>query len=64
MFQLRLPSQKQENNEERVKEEVLINPFGLLYNEITASSLIKITLDGEILDHGSTSLGVNQAGLS
>uniref|UniRef100_A0A915DDB2 Class II aldolase/adducin N-terminal domain-containing protein n=1 Tax=Ditylenchus dipsaci TaxID=166011 RepID=A0A915DDB2_9BILA len=42
--------------------EVLINPFGLLYHEITASSLIKIGLDGEVLDGGSTRLGVNQAG--
>jgi adducin len=51
LFQLRLSH-----------EEVLINPFGLLYNEITASSLIKISLDGKILDNGSTDLGVNQAG--
>uniref|UniRef100_A0A914EHP8 Class II aldolase/adducin N-terminal domain-containing protein n=1 Tax=Acrobeloides nanus TaxID=290746 RepID=A0A914EHP8_9BILA len=42
--------------------EILINPFGLLYHEITASSLIKINLKGEILDPGSTKLGVNQAG--
>jgi adducin len=40
----------------------LINPFGLLYNEITASSLIKISLAGEVLDPGSTNLGINQAG--
>jgi adducin len=53
---LRLP------HKENGQEEILINPFGLLYNEITASSLIKITLDGEVLDSGSTSLGVNQAG--
>uniref|UniRef100_A0A915BBA1 Class II aldolase/adducin N-terminal domain-containing protein n=1 Tax=Parascaris univalens TaxID=6257 RepID=A0A915BBA1_PARUN len=43
-------------------DEVLINPFGLLYHEITAASLIKVNLDGEILDHGSTKLGINQAG--
>ncbi|MFH4975540.1 hypothetical protein AB6A40_002249 [Gnathostoma spinigerum] len=42
--------------------ELLINPFGLLYQEITASSLVKITLDGVIVDHGSTKLGINQAG--
>ncbi|VIO86097.1 Adducin-related protein 1, putative [Brugia malayi] len=43
-------------------DELLINPFGLLYHEITASSLIKINLNGEIIDRGSTKLGINQAG--
>uniref|UniRef100_A0A915PE12 Class II aldolase/adducin N-terminal domain-containing protein n=1 Tax=Setaria digitata TaxID=48799 RepID=A0A915PE12_9BILA len=43
-------------------EELLINPFGLLYHEITASSLIKINMNGEIIDRGSTKLGINQAG--
>ncbi|MCP9266241.1 Alpha-adducin [Dirofilaria immitis] len=42
--------------------ELLINPFGLLYHEITASSLIKINVNGEIIDRGSTKLGINQAG--
>jgi adducin len=41
--------------------QILINPFGLLYHEVTASSLIKLTLAGDILDQGSTNLGVNQA---
>ncbi|KAM3726715.1 Adducin-related protein [Dirofilaria immitis] len=43
-------------------DELLINPFGLLYHEITASSLIKINVNGEIIDRGSTKLGINQAG--
>uniref|UniRef100_A0AC34F635 Class II aldolase/adducin N-terminal domain-containing protein n=1 Tax=Panagrolaimus sp. ES5 TaxID=591445 RepID=A0AC34F635_9BILA len=42
--------------------EILINPFGLLYHEITASSLVKISLDGKILDSGTTKLGINNAG--
>ncbi|VDN04819.1 unnamed protein product [Thelazia callipaeda] len=42
--------------------DILINPFGLLYHEITASSLIKINVDGKIIDNGSTKLGINQAG--
>ena len=42
--------------------EFLINPFGLLYHEITASSLVKVNIDGEIIDPGSTSLGINKAG--
>jgi len=44
------------------KSEVLINPLGMLYREITASSFVKITLDGRVLDPGSTPLGINQAG--
>ncbi len=43
-------------------QELLINPFGYLYEEITASSLVKINPAGEVLDPGSTNLGVNQAG--
>ncbi|TMS36806.1 hypothetical protein L596_003887 [Steinernema carpocapsae] len=43
-------------------EEILINPFGLLYHEVTASSLIKVDIEGNVLDSGSTKLGINQAG--
>ena len=44
-------------------DELLINPYGYMYEEITASSLIKINLKGEVLDnpHGD-SLGINEAG--
>src|ERR1700687_757610 len=43
----------------------LINAYGMLYEEITASSLIKIDLDGNILtkpDFGELNYGVNRAG--
>jgi ribulose-5-phosphate 4-epimerase/fuculose-1-phosphate aldolase len=40
----------------------LINPYGLLYKEITASSLIKIDLDGNMIGPSSTGLGINRAG--
>jgi len=40
----------------------LINPFGLLFSEIKASSLIKIDIEGNVLDGGCTSFGINQAG--
>ncbi|KAM8873245.1 alpha-adducin isoform 8-T8 [Synchiropus picturatus] len=43
-------------------ERFLLVPFGLLYSEVTASSLVKIDRQGEIVDRGSTNLGVNQAG--
>ncbi|XP_069833441.1 alpha-adducin isoform X5 [Dendropsophus ebraccatus] len=46
------------------QEHFLIVPFGLLYSEVTASSLVKINLQGEIVDRGSTNLGVNKAGFT
>lgn len=40
----------------------LINPFGLLYEEITASSLIKIDLEGNVLSAPDLPFGFNHAG--
>ena len=40
----------------------LINPYGLFYEEITASSLHKIDHDGNIVLRSPTPLGLNQAG--
>ena len=43
----------------------LINPYGMLYEEITASSLIKVDLNGNILakpDFGELDYGINRAG--
>jgi ribulose-5-phosphate 4-epimerase/fuculose-1-phosphate aldolase len=40
----------------------LINPYGYLYEEITASSLIKIDLDGNILLKPAFDYGINRAG--
>lgn len=45
------------------QESFLIHPFGLLYSEVTASSLQKINPDGSVVDQGSTNLGVNKAGI-
>ncbi|MBK1780409.1 class II aldolase/adducin family protein [Advenella sp. WQ 585] len=44
-------------------DEILINPYGYMYEEITASSLIKINIKGDVLHnpHGEE-LGINQAG--
>lgn len=39
----------------------LINPFGLLYEEVTASSLVKVDIHGEILDD-PVGWGINRAG--
>lgn len=40
----------------------LINPFGMLYSEITASSLVKVDTLGAVIDEGSTTMGINKAG--
>merc|ERR1712045_648625 len=43
-------------------EHFLINPFGMLYNEITASSLVKVDMQGHVVEAGTTNFGVNVAG--
>ncbi|RML68430.1 Aldolase II super protein [Pseudomonas syringae pv. syringae] len=42
-------------------EHFLINAFGLLFDEITASNLVKVDIDGTIVDD-PTGLGINYAG--
>jgi ribulose-5-phosphate 4-epimerase/fuculose-1-phosphate aldolase len=42
-------------------EHFLINPFGLLFDEITASNLVKVDIDGTVIDD-PTGLGINNAG--
>ena len=41
-------------------DQFLINPYGLLYEQITASSLVKIDVDGKVLDE--TPFEINVAG--
>src|ERR1700740_2904317 len=43
------------------RDQLLINPFGLTYGEVTASNLVKIDLDGNILS--PSDWPVNEAGL-
>eukprot|EP00754_Rhynchopus_humris_P035531 Rhum_TRINITY_DN17052_c0_g1::Rhum_TRINITY_DN17052_c0_g1_i1::g.165144::m.165144 len=46
------------------EETFLVNGFGLRHDEITASNLVKINLDGEIVDKGSRGIEVvNLAGI-
>jgi len=40
---------------------ILINPYGLMFDEITASNLVKIDLAGNVLDD-PTDMGINYAG--
>jgi len=42
-------------------EYMLINPYGMMFDEITASSLVKIDKDGNVIDD-VTGLGINHAG--
>jgi ribulose-5-phosphate 4-epimerase/fuculose-1-phosphate aldolase len=42
-------------------EHILINPYGLMFDEITASTLVKIDRTGNVVDD-PTGMGINQAG--
>ena len=44
------------------EEHFLINPFGMMYEEVTASSLIKVDLAGKILANSNPEFGVNLPG--
>jgi ribulose-5-phosphate 4-epimerase/fuculose-1-phosphate aldolase len=44
------------------ENQLLINLYGLLYKEITASSLVKIDFDGNILHKPETQYGINTSG--
>ena len=44
------------------EQHFLINPYGLLFEEITASSLVKVNLDGEIV--APTAYFINPAGFT
>src|SRR5262249_42153282 len=43
-------------------DHLLINLYGLLYKEVTASSLVKIDLEGNILWKPDTDYGINKSG--
>ncbi len=42
-------------------DEFLLNPYGMLYEEMTASSMIRIDVEGKVL-FNATDYGINQAG--
>jgi ribulose-5-phosphate 4-epimerase/fuculose-1-phosphate aldolase len=44
------------------QERILINPYGWMYEEITASSLITIDIDGAELLNPHADIGINRAG--
>lgn len=43
-------------------EHFLLNPFGLLYEDVTASNLVKVDLDGNVLP--PSTYGINPAGFT
>ncbi|KAF3429772.1 hypothetical protein E2986_07480 [Frieseomelitta varia] len=44
------------------QEHFLVNPYGLLYHEVTASSLIKVDMQGTVVEQGTTNFGIHVAG--
>ncbi|KAL8622651.1 hypothetical protein ACOMHN_009285 [Nucella lapillus] len=48
----------------RDQEQFLVNPFGMLYSEMTASTLVKVDVQGAVVDTGSTGLGIHRAAFS
>ena len=44
------------------EDHLLINLYGMLYKEITASSLVKIDVEGEIIWKPDTDYGINKSG--
>src|SRR5437773_3878438 len=44
------------------EDHLLINLYGLLYKEITASSLVKIDVEGDIVWKPATDYGINKSG--
>jgi ribulose-5-phosphate 4-epimerase/fuculose-1-phosphate aldolase len=44
------------------EQHFLINPFGMMYEEITASSLIKVDLAGNIIANANAEYGINLPG--
>ena len=42
-------------------DQFLINPYGMLYEEMTASSMIRVDIEGNVL-FNATDYGINQAG--
>jgi ribulose-5-phosphate 4-epimerase/fuculose-1-phosphate aldolase len=45
-----------------LKDQFLLNPYGLMFEEVTASNLVKIDLDGRLLEDNG--YGVNDAGFT
>jgi len=45
-------------------DHILVAPSGLTCDEVTASSLVKVSVDGTVIETGTTGLGVDCVSLS
>jgi adducin len=43
------------------QELFLVNPYGLLFHEVTASSLNKVNMQGLLIEQGTTNFGINNS---
>nr|NVI74785.1 hu li tai shao [Cucujiformia] len=41
------------------EEQFLVSPYGMLFHEMTASSLIKVDMQGQVIEQGTTNFSVN-----
>ncbi|XP_064212531.1 protein hu-li tai shao isoform X2 [Tribolium castaneum] len=46
------------------EEHFLVNPYGMMFHEITASSLIKVAMQGNVIEQGTTNFSVNISAFS
>nr|MBE5726052.1 hu li tai shao [Cucujiformia] len=46
------------------EEHFLVNPYGMLYHELTASSLIKVDMQANVVEQGTTNFSVNISAFS
>ncbi|XP_071379468.1 adducin 3 (gamma) b [Centroberyx affinis] len=46
------------------QDHVLISPQGLSFAEVTGANLVKVNMIGDVVDQGSTDLGIDQFGFS
>uniref|UniRef100_A0A3Q0R849 Adducin 3 (gamma) b n=1 Tax=Amphilophus citrinellus TaxID=61819 RepID=A0A3Q0R849_AMPCI len=46
------------------QDHILISPQGLSFAEVTAANLVKVNIIGEVVDQGSTDLGIDQFGFA
>nr|MBE5726033.1 hu li tai shao [Cucujiformia] len=46
------------------EEHFLVNPYGMLFHEITASSLIKVDMQANVVEQGTTNFAVNMSSFS
>ncbi|XP_063912463.1 uncharacterized protein Hts isoform X3 [Zophobas morio] len=46
------------------EEHFLVNPYGMMFHEMTASSLIKVAMQGNVIEQGTTNFSMNISAFS